>query len=809
MQKITIKHVMILGVLLVSAVNIASINDDSNAPLERKNYEVSRDTRVKTANYWNDFTFIHINNGNWSDGVTGGWIYGDGSKGNPFRLENMTIDATDSPTGSGIYIANEHQYYFEIRNCTVLNAPRGDFYDGGIKLEAAGNGTIIDCNCSNNNYGIWLINSNHTNVIGCNFTGNLRAIGTEYGYNISLEQNTIFNCEEDGFEIFETTNVSVHDNNLYDCSANGMSLIFALNTTLRNNHLFNCGVQLAYGDPLSWSGKFEYLDVDQSNTVNTKPILYYCSQNYLQIDQPELAGQIILAKCNHSVIKNQELLNTSYGIYLYYCRNDTISENTFTNCSISGIELFRCFDITIEHNEINEYVYPFESNNTIIFNNNFTEGISMSQCKYSNISYNRFLNPPNLAIGINFGSFDNISNNQFSEPNKGVSVMDSSYETIYNNSILLSESYGIKLHNSQYCWIKENRIINSSTNGITINSDDVVIINNRIQNSTEYGIYLSSGSDSNKIYLNRFYNNLKNNSYDLGTGNQWDNGSHGNYWDDYQGIDPNDDGKGNVAYDIPGGSSKDYYPLWWDAPEFLIQSPSNSTIYTTDAPTVTLFPGGGFVDTYWYTIEGDLAIYNFTGLTGTLNQTGWNKVQNGTIFIYFYANDSQNYITIMDLKLKKDVLGPFIFINDPDPNQEFGEVAPAAGNFSVIFQDGNGVEDMWYMLYNSSHHTDNKTWTGSIDQELWDEFSEGDITIRFFANDSLGNLNGTQITIKKLIDEGETNGKDDEKDNDDTSDTPPPDNILSFIVNPMGLGLIGGISGLLIVSIITLKKRRT
>ncbi|MHA1146800.1 MAG: NosD domain-containing protein [Promethearchaeota archaeon] len=806
MQKITIKHVMILGVLLVSAINISLINNESNAPPERKDYELTRDVRVKTAEYWNGFNFIYIN-GNWSNGVSGGWIHGDGSKGNPFRIENMTIDATDSPTGSGIYIANEHQYYFEIRNCTVFNAPRGDFYDGGIKLEAAGNGTIIDCNCSDNNYGVWLINSNHTNVIGCNFSGNVGAVGMESCYNNTLEQNIIFDSEDMGFDLYESNNVTASENLFYNCTNSAFFLTLAHNLTLKDNQMFNCGIDPFYSE-FPWTEHYQYLYIDQSNTVNGKPVYYYYKQNNLQITQPEIAGQIILVKCNNSFIKNQNTSSTTYGIFLEYCTNNTIIGNNLSNCNKEGIHIFKCSLINITKNILNDPTYIFFSNQTTINSNNATNIISLQECVYSNITFNRIFNCQSTGLSISFGANDNVSYNTLIGNDQGINI-DGTEEIIFNNTILFSKGFGLLVANGQNNNITENVIINSSTSGIKLNNvDNSEIIHNIISNSTEYGIYVNSYSDNNKLYLNEFYNNLKNNSYDLGT-NQWDNGSHGNYWDDYQGIDPNDDGKGNVAYDIPGGSNKDYYPLWWDAPEFLIQSPSNNTIYTTDAPTVTLFPGAGSVDTYWYTIEGDLAIYNFTGLTGTLNQTGWNKVQNGTIFIHFYANDSQNYITIMDLKIKKDVLGPFIFINDPHPNQEFGEVAPTAGNFTVLFQDGNGVDDMWYMLYNSSHHTDNKTWTGSIDQELWDEFTEGDITIRFFANDSLGNLNGTQISIKKLIDEGETNGKDDEKDNDDTSETPAPDNILSFIVSPMGLGLIGGISGLLIVSIIILKKRRS
>lgn len=71
-----------------------------------------------------------------------------------------------------------------------------------------------------------------------------------------------------------------------------------------------------------------------------------------------------------------------------------------------------------------------------------------------------------------------------------------------------------------------------------------------------------STAEDNKIYLNNFLGNTEN-AYDEGD-NIWDNGSTGNYWDDYEGRDllpPY--GIGDTPYDIPPGllHNKDRYPL--------------------------------------------------------------------------------------------------------------------------------------------------------------------------------------------------------------------------------------------------------
>ena len=50
---------------------------------------------------------------------------------------------------------------------------------------------------------------------------------------------------------------------------------------------------------------------------------------------------------------------------------------------------------------------------------------------------------------------------------------------------------------------------------------------------------------------------------DNGTLNYWDNGEIGNYWDDYDGVDADNDGIGDTPFNITGSAgSIDNYPIW-------------------------------------------------------------------------------------------------------------------------------------------------------------------------------------------------------------------------------------------------------
>jgi hypothetical protein len=52
------------------------------------------------------------------------------------------------------------------------------------------------------------------------------------------------------------------------------------------------------------------------------------------------------------------------------------------------------------------------------------------------------------------------------------------------------------------------------------------------------------------------------NAQDNGQFNYWDNGSTGNYWTDYSGLDKDSNGIGDVPYNITGSAgSQDKFPL--------------------------------------------------------------------------------------------------------------------------------------------------------------------------------------------------------------------------------------------------------
>jgi parallel beta-helix repeat protein len=127
---------------------------------------------------------------------------------------------------------------------------------------------------------------------------------------------------------------------------------------------------------------------------------------------------------------------------------------------------------------------------------------------------------------------------------------------------------GIWIEVSSNCNIFQNNINNNGFGIFARLLSNSSIFNNTISNNFDTGIKISAVlpaynatlcSENNTIYHNNFINNSQH-AYDE-CDNSWFYVNEGNYWENYSGLDKNNDGIGDEQYDIPGGNSIDQYPL--------------------------------------------------------------------------------------------------------------------------------------------------------------------------------------------------------------------------------------------------------
>ncbi len=142
----------------------------------------------------------------------------------------------------------------------------------------------------------------------------------------------------------------------------------------------------------------------------------------------------------------------------------------------------------------------------------------------------------------------------------GIFLDGASYNTISGNLIENNLYHGIRLEYTSHNVIVNNVLVNNRGYGIYLyEATDNILVGNTVQQSFFDGLMLGNNSGGNVIYQNNFIDN-PDNAYDA-TGNSWDNGTVGNYWDDYTGSDGDGDGIGDSPYPIPGGASQDRFPL--------------------------------------------------------------------------------------------------------------------------------------------------------------------------------------------------------------------------------------------------------
>jgi nitrous oxidase accessory protein NosD len=117
----------------------------------------------------------------------------------------------------------------------------------------------------------------------------------------------------------------------------------------------------------------------------------------------------------------------------------------------------------------------------------------------------------------------------------------------------------------------EGNTITGSNVGVFLAESPNTVVGNYIADNGE-GIFLGPLFDShpvvyNVFHHNTFINNTRqvydcecNDTHTIQHKNIWDNGTAGNYWNDYTGTDNNNDGIGDTPYQVTSDDN-DNYPL--------------------------------------------------------------------------------------------------------------------------------------------------------------------------------------------------------------------------------------------------------
>ena len=388
-----------LGIIFaISTISNQNLIDDQSDNKGSINFQDETNLKSpKKSGFWTP-SFIHIDN-NWSLAASNlDWVQGgDGSWEDPYIIENVSIDASSSPTGSGIFIINSKNDFFVIRNATVYNAGSGT-YDAGIKIENTNNGILTNNNCSDNGEnGIILYNNCDNNTISGNTANN------NANYGIYLYEN----CDDN------TISGNAANNNAYYGIFLNSSCI---NNTISGNTASNDGTNNQA------SGIFLRNDCDNNiisgNTANNNRF----NGIHLNTDCVDniISGNIAI---------NDDGNNNQYiGIYLYNnCTKNIISGNTANDNQFIGIYLYTdCDNNTISGNSASNNITSIQNDGIILETN----------CDNNTISWNLIKNNIQYGIDIETTCENNLIYQNSLKGNGAWHARDDGTNNQWNNSII-------------------------------------------------------------------------------------------------------------------------------------------------------------------------------------------------------------------------------------------------------------------------------------------------------------------------------------------------------------------------------------
>jgi len=468
-------------VLIVISINQFPIMNNMNF---RKNKdEIPSTSPVMTEGIFINGSATGVGANNWTWVQYQPWFGGGtGSWKDPFILEDLIFNHTNEDYT--IEIINS-DVYFEIRNCTFLESSRhGEFYLRNVnnsriinnELSQSNGIQIYDCNTAfilNNSldafwygdHGLRVSNCDNITIFHNSFSAFARGINVIFGNNISISNNTIYDCGDYGVNLYDCNHVNIIENYLTQ-NDHGIRISDSDDVKLRKNNLkdpnnYKAEIYISNSNNTSIieneiEDHYIRLNGDKNticstkmkeNVINGKPLISYMHEKNLVSSNFSKDCEVFLINCSHSSFLDLKPSKGGIGISLYYCTNITMQNFTSNKNIGDGFYVQGCTNITMQNISSNE---------------NIGDGFHVQGC--TNIT---------------------MENSSFSyNEEDGIYILYSRQVDIINNEINFNYWHGIVLRDTDYCLIEYNTI----------------------KGHYYYGLFID-GSWYNKIYFNIILDN--------------------------------------------------------------------------------------------------------------------------------------------------------------------------------------------------------------------------------------------------------------------------------------------------------------
>jgi parallel beta-helix repeat protein len=583
--------------------------------------------------------------------------------------------------------------------------------------------------------------------------------------NLTVIENTITTIENEGAAFYGAVTATFSDNTVSQ-ALNGLYISQCINGTFERNEFDGCGLIA----PISLNVQ-HYNHTVNDNIVNGKILLYLTGQSDMVIDGTQ-CGEIITVDCENMTIQGGEFETSSagiltafserisieaieisgnrYGIVFHETENATVINSRLTGTvAAKGIYGYNSDGLRVVESSFDWFnptgtaVDLFQCDRFHLENLTIENSFQGVYCSYGDegvVMGSHFRHIPGQVIyGLYDSNWHQIVNNTIYNCTIGIAAYDSMGYNVTGNVFRHCTSYGFEPIGSTSDG--HNVTLNhfeSCRQAIRVqNGDNLLIINNTILWSSQYGIVLLSSSGTD-VYYNTIAFSGTANAFDDSL-NTFDDGVElGNCWDDW-------DGTG--SYDIVPGSSADNYPCLYAPTTPMIDQPLDiSYAEGSTGNTLRWRPRDDFLKSWTLEIDGEL-----------WEEGAWKFEDGVTVNVdgLAYGTHTATF-TVWDTEENSVSDQVFIRVFDDTPPIMSSEAD------TTVFEDGTDQTVTWevsdlnpdaYEVRVDGEEDSTGTWTsGTLSLDL-DGLSEGIYEYQVIIYDLDGNSDSDTILVEVIDDD--------------------------------------------------------
>ncbi|HTY74270.1 MAG TPA: NosD domain-containing protein [Candidatus Nanoarchaeia archaeon] len=334
-------------------------------------------------------------------------------------------------------------------------------------------------------------------------------------------------------------------------------------STVEQSTLANCGVEViqSFGNTLSENNVGGEISVDYSdnNTLsgNTATAVSLSWSNDITVKDNHVANAALETT-------QLALQNYTEGVYVDNCANTNLSGNVVERENV-GIDLWQNTNLTLTNNKLDGnqvglklWGSDFQHMPQNIDSSNSVNGKPV----YYLINRANYQVPSDAGWIFAFNCSGITVSNWESQPNWDGLVFMNTTNSAVVNCTLSANFNAIHLENAVNCTITQNVL--SDSNYAALYFEGVIncaVKNNEVLNN--YCLFDIWHDSTNNTFLhNDFVGCNQTGPIENGTKNVWDDGTTGNYWSSFTGVDLNHDGVSDYPFLIdPTSGETDRYPL--------------------------------------------------------------------------------------------------------------------------------------------------------------------------------------------------------------------------------------------------------